>query len=137
MGIGNVYHHVAESVYHLVSDQPRLPPPATASSMPPWPPSPRRGYEATSLDTVAKSLELTKQSILYWFPSKDALLEAVIARSAADLSAALETALRGRGRAGSGSRRWCARSSAWPRASPSCSACCGRWGGWGRRRRRR
>jgi AcrR family transcriptional regulator len=58
-----------------------------------------RGYEATSLDAVAKELELTKQSILYWFPSKDALLEAVIARSANDLSAALETALR---RAGAG-----------------------------------
>ena len=56
-----------------------------------------RGYEATSLDAVAKGLDLTKQSILYWFPSKDALLEAVIARSADDLSAALETALRGRG----------------------------------------
>jgi AcrR family transcriptional regulator len=52
-----------------------------------------RGYEATSLDAVAKGLEVTKQTILYWFPSKDALLEAVIARSAADLSAALETAL--------------------------------------------
>jgi AcrR family transcriptional regulator len=58
-----------------------------------------RGYEATSLDAVAKELELTKQSILYWFPSKDALLEAVIARSATDLSAALETAL---ARAGEG-----------------------------------
>jgi AcrR family transcriptional regulator len=58
-----------------------------------------RGYEATSLDAVAKELELTKQSILYWFPSKDALLEAVIARSAVDLSGALETALQ---RAGEG-----------------------------------
>ena len=53
-----------------------------------------RGYEATSLDAVAQMLELTKQSILYWFPSKDMLLEAVIARSAADLSTALESALR-------------------------------------------
>lgn len=58
-----------------------------------------RGYEATSLDAVAKELELTKQSILYWFPSKDALLEAVIARSANDLSVALESALQ---RAGEG-----------------------------------
>ena len=56
-----------------------------------------RGYEATSLDAVGKGLELTKQSILYWFPSKDALLEAVIARSAEDLSVALETALQGAG----------------------------------------
>ena len=56
-----------------------------------------RGYEATSLDAVGKGLDLTKQSILYWFPSKDALLEAVIARSAGDLSVALETALQGAG----------------------------------------
>ncbi len=56
-----------------------------------------RGYEATSLDAIAQMLEVTKQTILYWFPSKDALLEAVIARSADDLSAALETALRGAG----------------------------------------
>jgi TetR/AcrR family transcriptional regulator len=56
-----------------------------------------RGYEATSLDATAKGLDITKQSILYWFPSKDALLEAVIARSANDLASALETALRGAG----------------------------------------
>jgi TetR/AcrR family transcriptional regulator len=51
------------------------------------------GYEATSLDALAKGLELTKQSILYWFPSKEAILEAVIAKSAEDLSTALESAL--------------------------------------------
>jgi TetR/AcrR family transcriptional regulator len=56
-----------------------------------------RGYEATSLDALAKGLDLTKQSILYWFPSKDAVLEAVIARSATDLSLALETALEAAG----------------------------------------
>ena len=56
-----------------------------------------RGYEATSLDAMAKALEITKQSILYWFPSKDALLEAVIAQSAQDLSEALESALAGAG----------------------------------------
>jgi len=56
-----------------------------------------RGYEATSLDALAKGLDLRKQSILYWFPSKDAVLEAVIARSAADLSGALESALAGAG----------------------------------------
>jgi len=56
-----------------------------------------RGYGATSLDALARGLDLTKQSILYWFPSKEAVLEAVIARSAADLSQALETALRSAG----------------------------------------
>ena len=56
-----------------------------------------RGYEATSLDAMGKGLELTKQSILYWFPAKDVLLEAVIARSATNLSEALESALDGAG----------------------------------------
>ena len=41
-----------------------------------------RGYEATSLDALAGALEIRKQTILYWFPSKEALLEALIARSA-------------------------------------------------------
>jgi TetR/AcrR family transcriptional regulator len=56
-----------------------------------------RGYEATSLDALAGSLEVTKQTILYWFPSKEALLEAVIARSAEELAGAMEGALDGAG----------------------------------------
>ena len=56
-----------------------------------------RGYEATSLDALAKGLGLRKQTILYWYPSKDVLLEAVIDRTAADLGATLERALSGAG----------------------------------------
>lgn len=58
-----------------------------------------RGYEATSLDALAEGLGMRKQSILYWFPSKDALLEALIDRSAAELAEALEASL---ARAGGG-----------------------------------
>jgi len=58
-----------------------------------------RGYEATSLDALAEGLGVRKQSILYWFPSKEALLDALIDRSAAELSGALEGAL---ARAGAG-----------------------------------
>jgi AcrR family transcriptional regulator len=58
-----------------------------------------RGYDGTSLDDLARELGIRKQTILYWFPSKEALLEAVIDRSAADLSEALEKAL---SRAGAG-----------------------------------
>lgn len=58
-----------------------------------------RGYEGSSLDTLAAGLEIRKQTILYWFPSKELLLEAVIDRSAAELSSALEESLT---RAGSG-----------------------------------
>lgn len=61
-----------------------------------------RGYEATSLDAVAAILGVRKQTILYHFPSKENLLSAVIDRSAAELSTALEDALR---RAGPGFKR--------------------------------
>ncbi|HEX2040523.1 MAG TPA: helix-turn-helix domain-containing protein [Acidimicrobiales bacterium] len=58
-----------------------------------------RGYEATSLDALAGTLGIRKQTILYWFPNKEALLEAVIDRSAAELAATLERTL---ARAGEG-----------------------------------
>jgi AcrR family transcriptional regulator len=52
-----------------------------------------RGYEATSLDDLATKLGVRKQTILYHFSSKPVLLDAVIDRSAAELSAALERSL--------------------------------------------
>ena len=36
------------------------------------------GIDGTSLDALARDLGLTKQAILYWYPSKEALLDAVI-----------------------------------------------------------
>lgn len=56
-----------------------------------------RGYEGSSLDSIAAELGVRKQTILYYFPSKEALLEAVIDRSAGELSAVLEDALVGAG----------------------------------------
>ena len=52
-----------------------------------------RGYEATSLDALALGLGLRKQTILYWFPSKEVLLEAVVDRAASELQAAMDRAL--------------------------------------------
>ena len=52
-----------------------------------------RGYEATSLDALAGVLGVRKQTILYWFPSKEAVLEAAVDRTADRLSWALEQAL--------------------------------------------
>ena len=54
----------------------------------------REGYKGASLDAIASAVGVRKQTLLYYFPSKDALLEACLAaageRLAADLAAALE-----------------------------------------------
>ena len=55
------------------------------------------GYDAVSLDALGAELGLSKQTILYWFPSKEALLAAVVDRGAAELTAVVEGALEGAG----------------------------------------
>ncbi len=48
-----------------------------------------RGYDAVSLDSIARDSGIRKQTVLYYFGSKDALMEAVIDRTVSDLTAAL------------------------------------------------
>ena len=48
-----------------------------------------RGYDGTSLDDLARDLGIRKQTILYWYPSKEALLGAVVDRCAGEVSARL------------------------------------------------
>jgi TetR/AcrR family transcriptional regulator len=52
-----------------------------------------RGYGATSLDDLAAELGIRKQTILYWYPSKDALLDAAVDRTAAEVTVRLTRAL--------------------------------------------
>lgn len=49
------------------------------------------GYASTSLDALAEELGITKQTILYWFPSKHALFDAVVDEAAADLIEVFES----------------------------------------------
>ncbi len=49
------------------------------------------GFAATSLDALAEQLGVRKQTILYWFPSKQALFDAVVDEAAADLVEVFET----------------------------------------------
>jgi AcrR family transcriptional regulator len=52
-----------------------------------------RGFEATSLDDLAGELGIRKQTILYYFATKDALLDAVIDRCADEVTRRLVLAL--------------------------------------------
>jgi AcrR family transcriptional regulator len=52
-----------------------------------------KGYDATSLDQIAAELGVRKQTILYYFPTKADLLDAVVDHAAADLTVALEAAV--------------------------------------------
>ncbi len=52
-----------------------------------------RGFEATSLDQIAAELGVRKQTILYYFPSKADLLDAVIDQASADLTETLVAAV--------------------------------------------
>ena len=52
-----------------------------------------RGFDATSLDALAAELGIRKQTILYYFPSKEALLEGVIDAAITELSRELAVTL--------------------------------------------
>jgi AcrR family transcriptional regulator len=52
-----------------------------------------RGYEATSLDDLAAELGIRKQTILYYFPSKEVLLAAVIDHASLEVTTRLVRAL--------------------------------------------
>ena len=51
------------------------------------------GFDATSLDVIAKSLEIRKQTILYHFATKKGLLNAVVERAAENLISSIEEVL--------------------------------------------
>ena len=51
------------------------------------------GYDAVSLDALATDLGISKQTILYWVPSKELLLAAVVEAAASRLTAVVEGAL--------------------------------------------
>lgn len=53
------------------------------------------GIDGTSLDALARDLGVTKQAILYWFPSKEALVDAVIDACATEIEQRFQRALTG------------------------------------------
>ena len=53
-----------------------------------------RGVEAVSLDTIASDVGVAKQTLLYWFPSKDDLVQAVLVGAIEELTLGIEAAIR-------------------------------------------
>ena len=53
----------------------------------------KRGYDGTSLDQVAGAAGVRKQTLLYYFPTKEALLEACMAEVSARVARELSEAL--------------------------------------------
>ena len=53
-----------------------------------------RGVEAVSLDVIAGDVGVAKQTLLYWFPSKDDLVQAVLVGAIEELTLGIEAAIR-------------------------------------------
>lgn len=53
-----------------------------------------RGFDAVSLDHIAAEVGVAKQTVLYWFTSKEDLIHQVLARTASELTAVVEAAIR-------------------------------------------
>jgi TetR/AcrR family transcriptional regulator len=53
-----------------------------------------RGVDAVSLDEIARAVGVRKQTVLYWFASKDDLVDEVLALAAAELVVVVDAALR-------------------------------------------
>ena len=53
-----------------------------------------RGLDAVSLDQIAAEVGVAKQTVLYWFPSKDDLVQEVLSAVAAELTVVVEAAIR-------------------------------------------
>ena len=53
-----------------------------------------RGVDGVSLDEIARDVGVRKQTVLYWFPSKDELVDAVLETVAAELVVVIDAAVR-------------------------------------------
>ena len=53
-----------------------------------------RGVDAVSLDEIAAAVGVRKQTVLYWFASKEELVDAVFADAVAHLGTVIESAIR-------------------------------------------
>ena len=89
-------------------------------------PSAVRATTRASLDTVAKAVGVRKQTLLYYFPNKDALLEACLTAAGATVGDAIAEALEGKQTPRKRRRPSSMRCSSWRTSSPSSRCSCER-----------
>jgi len=65
----------------------------------------REGYSGASLDQIASAVGIRKQTLLYYFPTKDALLEACLQAAGERVAEEIAAALKARKRTGTAPRR--------------------------------
>lgn len=53
-----------------------------------------RGVDAVSLDEIARDVGVRKQTVLYWFESKDVLIDSVLEQVAGELFVVIDAAIR-------------------------------------------
>jgi len=53
-----------------------------------------RGVDAVSLDEIAAEVGVRKQTVLYWFASKEELVDAVLEATAVEIAVEIDAALR-------------------------------------------
>jgi len=53
-----------------------------------------RGFDAVSLDQIAAEVGVAKQTVLYWFSTKDELVHEVLSETASELTKVVEAAIR-------------------------------------------
>ncbi len=54
----------------------------------------RRGVDAVSLDEIARTVGVRKQTVLYWFDSKETLIDGVLDKVASELLIVIDAAVR-------------------------------------------
>ncbi len=65
----------------------------------------REGYQGASLDTIAQAVGVRKQTLLYYYPTKDDLLEACLAAAGQRVAEEIASALEGPAEAGERAER--------------------------------
>ena len=104
-GLGDHGHHVYHVLYQMVDNirerraDPRTHPRRGAR------PVRSRGVDGVSLDEIAAAVGVRKQTVLYWFSSKEELVDAVLGRDGQRVGVVIDAAVRCAGRAAGPRRR--------------------------------